>query len=272
MSNIIKNKDGLILLKDIITYTQGHELTVDYLENVLVNLLPYDNNKPLVGHYIREKGSITAMFTPDSNIIILSINKINEWLDKQTEDFIGQYNISNKNEFKSYMFLFMLTHEIEHAYQFLIGKEIVSSPNDVLKNAYQGLFDLMIKKDYIVPRPITIFKRLISKILYSTNENLYLLERNANILSMELVGNCALYDGNEQIYKIFDNMMRTYLICGYTDNNVGSIEETYRGIYMYNKYRKFYHDIDINDKDKVRYGFKIDDETRNKVLKLKMNI
>ena len=272
MSNIIKDKDGLMLLKDIVTYTQKHDLSVEYLEHILKYLLPKDSDNFLTSYYVKEKGIVTAMFVPDSNKILLSLDKMNDWLERQTEDFSKYYQFSNKKEFKSYMLLFMLTHEIEHAYQFLIGKGIVDTPNDVLKNAYQGLFDLMIKKHYLLPRPITISRRLISKILYKARENDYLLERNANILSMELVGKSALFNDNEEIFKIFDDTMRTYLICGYTDSNIGSIKETYRNILMENKYRWFYHDIEIDDRDKVRYGFEIDDNTRNKVLKLKMDI
>lgn len=272
MSNIIKNKDGLILLKDIITYTQEHDLTVDYIEEILKYLLPKDRDRLLTNYYVREKGNVTGMFLPDSNKILLSVDRVNQWLDRQVEDFSDDYKINDKKQFRSYMLLFMLTHEIEHAYQYLIGKGLINAPNDVLKNAYYWLFDLMIKKDYFFPRPITVSKRMISKILYKAKENLYLLERNANILSMELVSNSALYNGNDEIHKVFNDLMRSYLICGYSDSNIGSIKETYRNIYMYSKYRKFYHDIEIDDKDKVRYGFEIDDDIRKKVLKLKMDI
>ena len=272
MSNIIKDKDGLLLLKDIITYTQKNDLTVDYLEDTLKYLLPKNSDKLLTGYYVREKGNITGMFIPYSNKIILSIDKINDWLDRQVSDFSSEYKISNMNEFRSYMLLFILTHEIEHAYQYLMGKEIVDAPNDVLKNAYQGLFDLMAKKHYILPRPITLSRRMISKVLYKTKENQYLLERNANILSMELVSKSALFNDDIEIYKIFDDMMRTYLVCGYTDGNIGSIHETYHNILMEDKYRKFYHDMVMDDKDKVRYGFEITDDIRSKILKLKMDI
>ena len=272
MSNIIKDKDGLLLLKDIVTYTQKNDLTVDYLEDILDYLLPKDNDKLLTGYYVREKGNITGMFVPDSNKVLLSINQMNYWLDRQVNDFSDEYKISNKKLFKSYMIIFMLTHEIEHAYQYLISKDIVDFSNDVLKKAYQGLFDLMAKKHYILPRPITLTRRMISKILYKLKENGYLLERNANILSMELVSKSALFNDDIEIYKIFDDMMRTYLVCGYTDGNIGSIHETYHDILMEDKYRKFYHDTLIDDKDKVRYGFEIDDNTRSKILKLKMDI
>lgn len=272
MSNIIKNKDDLILLKDIVTYTKSHELTTSYLEDILKHLLPRDGDKLLTDYYIKESGNLTGMFVPDSNKILLSLDNMNVWLDRQVDDFCEEYQISDKNEFKSYMLLFVLTHEIEHAYQFLIGKGIVSAPNDVLKKAYLGLFELLAKKHYILPQPVTLTRRMISKILYKAKENQYLLERNANILSMELVSQSALFNGNEEIYKAFDDMMRTYLVCGYTNGNIGSIEETYHDIHMYNKYRKFYHDIEIDDKDKVRYGFGINDEIREKILKRKMDI
>lgn len=272
MANIIKSTEDLLLLKDIINYTQKNELSVGYLEDILKNLLPKDDNKLLTNYYVKNKGYDTALFQPAYNKIILSVNRINEWLAHQLNDFSKTSNITDSNKFRSYLLVFMISHEIEHAYQYLIGRGMVDASNDVLKEAYNGIYNLMIKKHYIIPRPITITRKLVSTFLYQAGRDLYLLERNANILGAEAAKDCALYNGDYDIYNFFDDFMRTYLICGYGDNTMGSIEETYRKILMYDKYIKFYHDLPLNDKEKVRYGFNINEETREKVLNLKMDI
>ena len=272
MGNIIKDKNDLILLKDIISESQKRELSVGFLEEILKCLLPKDGNKLMATYYVTEKGLNTAFFEPKYNKIILSINKINQWLDRQLDDFSKSTSITNSARIRSYFLMFMITHEIEHAYQYLIGKGIVDTSSIVLKDAYNGLFNLMIKKHYVIPRPITVARELITTFLYQSKRDLYLLERNANILSTELIKDCALYSGDEDAYSFFDNFMRTYLICGYTESTIGSIEETYRKILMYGKYKKFYHDTKLSEKEKVRYGFGIDEDTRRKVLSLKMDI
>ena len=53
---------------------------------------------------------------------------------------------------------------------------------------------------------------------------------------------------------------------GYINSNIGSIEETYRKTLMYRKYKKIYEDLEISDDERIRFGFNISDETRNKLL------
>lgn len=272
MSNIIKNKNDLLLLKDIVNYTKDHELSVGYLEEIINGLLPKKDDQLLTKYYIKENGHDTAFFDPNYNKIIVSINKTKQWLDRQVIDFNKEEKIIDIDKFRSYLLVFMISHEIEHAYQYLIGKGIVAAPNDVVKEAYSGIYNLMMKKHYIIPRPITKTRELISIILYQSKCNLYLLERNANILGAEAAKECARYNNDEDIYNFFDNFMRTYLICGYTDSTIGSVEETYRQILMYDKYKKFNYNLLLDEKENVRYGLKITEETRKKVLSLKMEI
>ena len=62
-------------------------------------------------------------------------------------------------------------------------------------------------------------------------------------------------------------MKNTYLKCGYINSSIGSIEETYRKILMYSKYKKFFNEINLCEEEKVRYGFSISEETRKKLIK-----
>ncbi len=268
MSNIIKNKDTLLLLKDIINNYDKTNLSKSYIEEILRELIPNKDGNLLIKYKVKDSGISIAKFVPEYESINININKVNEWLDKNTGSFLKEINTCDSNTLRNYLFLFMITHEIEHSYQYLMGKGIIESPNDVLKNAYNGLFDLMASKDYIIPRPIIQTRRIISRVLYKANENFYLLERNANIESMDTVSKVALFNDREDVFKLFLCMKNIYTRCGYTDSTIGSIEETYTKILMHDKYKKFYKKINIDEKEKVRYGFNISEDTRKKVLKL----
>lgn len=269
MSNIIKNKDTLLLLKDIINDYNKDNLSKSYIEEILKELIPHKDDTSLIKYKVRDKGTAIAFFAPKYEIIYVNINRVNEWLANNTNSFLKEIGTCDSDTLRKYLFLFIITHEIEHSYQYLMGKGIINSPNDVLKNAYNGLFDLLVSKDYIIPRPIIQTRSIISKILYKRNENFYLLERNANIESMDTVSKVALFNDREDVSKLFLSMKNIYTHCGYTDSTIGSIEETYAKILMHDKYKKFYKEIDIEEKEKVRYGFNISEDTRKRVLQLK---
>ena len=266
MTNIIHNKSELMIFKDILNYFQNNEISKEHLEEVLKKLIPNDNGSPLISYNVSETGIITASFAPRTKSINMSINKVNIWLEEMTNNFITSLKPSDYNVLRSYMLLFIITHEIEHSYQYLISEGIVNSPNDVLKEAYKGLFELYVPTDYVIPRTIKETRKIISFYLYNLKPHFYLLERNANIESTDLVSQCALYNDREDIYQIFTDMKNLFLKLGYFYNSNGSIKETYKQILMYNKYKEFYTEPDIDQDERVRYGFSVSQETRDKIL------
>ena len=168
MSNIIKNKDTLLLLKDIINNYDKDNLSKTYIEEILKELIPGKDGNLLIKYKVKDNGISIAKFIPEYESININISKVNEWLDNNTNSFLKETDSCDHDTLRRYLFLFMITHEIEHSYQYLMGKGIISSPNDILKNAYHGLFDLMASKDFIIPRPIIQTRRIISRILYKT--------------------------------------------------------------------------------------------------------
>ena len=149
-----------------------------------------------------------------------------------------------------------------------MGEGLVSSSCCVLSSAYKGLFDLLNPPFYILPRLITETRQKLSLILYKINENFYLLERNANIESSDLICKLATLNNDEDIFKVFYDIRELFTFCGYDKNNRGCIENTYRNILMYDKYRKFYNDTVLSCEDKIRYGFAIDDDMRKMLKKI----
>lgn len=266
MSNIIKTKEQLQTLKDTLSYLKNHEINKDFLEEILTYLGPKNNGDLLINYNIREKGIITAQFVPSTKSINISINKINSWLENNAQSF--ELN-DNDNILKGYLFLYVITHEIEHAYQYLIGESIIEAPNNILKEAYKHLMDLLNPPKYILPHPIKQTRGAISTFLYKARQNYYLLERNANIESMDLISNLAKEEGKKEIYELFLKMRDMFLRCGYIKSNMGSIEETYREILMYDKFKKFTHEIDLSEEDKMRLGLGISEEARIRILSKK---
>lgn len=73
----------------------------------------------------------------------------------------------------------------------------------------------------------------------------------------------------ENFYKTFNNIKSQYAKIGYLNSTQGSLEETYKKIQMYKKYQKFYQDTDLSEEDCIRYGLKIKESTRKRILNIK---
>lgn len=266
MNNTFLNSKSIVLLADFIKEIKLDNLVIDDVDDVIKELLPKKEGRLLINYNIKDKGFDIAKFIPKIRSINLCMNQVNKWLDENVAGIAKIYNENDISALRNYMFIYVLTHEISHSYQYLISRGEIDSPNKVLKDAYSGLFDILNPKEYIIPRPIKQTRRYISLALYKHNENFYLLERNANIESTNLVSRVALYNDREDMYLIFKRMENTWLRCGYMDTGMGSIEETYRKILMYDKYKKFYSEINIPVEEKIKYGFNISEEAIQKVL------
>ena len=266
MNNDFLDRKSIALLADFIKRINADNLVMEEVGEVVRELLPRKEDKTLINYNIKDKGFDIAKFIPKTRSINLCMHRINEWLDKNVKDIAQLYNENDVAILRKYMFIYMLTHEISHSYQYLISKGLIESPNKVLKDAYNGLFEVLNPKEYIIPRPIKQTRRYISLALYKKNENFYLLERNANVESTDLVSRVALYNDNEDMYSLFKRMENTWLRCGYIDSTIGSIEETYTKILMHDKYKKFCNEVSMSIDEKIKYGFNIDEEERQKLL------
>lgn len=267
MSNIITEKEDLLFLSNIIKYINKNDINKEYLEEILKQLLPKKNGENLIRNNIGENGITTAVFSPRTESIKISINKMNEWLDSNSKDLSEMYKINDVNTLKSFLFLFMITHEIEHSYQYLISKGKIESPTKIITQGYKGIFDLLIPDKHIIPRPIKETRRTLSVFLYKLKENFYILERNANIESTDLLIELAAFMEREDMINLFKDIHDTCIEIGYTENSKGSLDETYRKILLYDRYKKFYEETNLKEEEKIRLGLNISEETRQKILK-----
>lgn len=259
MSHIINQKEKLIIVHDILKEFQRNDINQDNLEYALENLIPKK-----IQYKIKNTGLIA--FYPRYESVEINIEKASEIAESYAKD-LKEKN-TNLRTLKSYCTIFILAHEIEHSYQYLIANNIEKKDEELVKRTYKELFKLLKQKKN--KNPIKTFRQYLSYFLYIKNQNLLILERNANLEAIDLIEQNAINDQDEEIYKIFNKLKRKIIKCGYTNNSNGCIEETFKKILLPDTYKKIYIPNTLDEKSRAWYGLNIDDETKEKVLKYKL--
>lgn len=267
MSNIIKNDDDLDYVIKFINNVYINGLEKKSLEELINYLIPKSNGKNLISYKLTEQNTLTALFEPLTKTIEISFDRLNNWLKNNIKDFEKHYQIGDTRMFYAYLALFVITHELEHSYQYLLAYGFIKG-NKTMSLYYKYLENLFQKDKSLFPNTIKRYKKVVSLLLYKAQENQYILERNANIEALDLLCQCAIKMNRQDMFAIFNGMRNLFLKQGYYDSNKGNIEETYRNILMYKKYRKVKVDQSLDEDEKVRYGLPISEETRSKILKL----
>lgn len=149
-----------------------------------------------------------------------------------------------------------------------MSEDIISSPSPMIKCGYKGIFDLLLPDNNIIPRPIQESRKIISLILYKLKQNYYILERNANVECTDLLCKLSSYMERDDILKVFVDMRSKFMCIGYRENDKGNLEETYKKILMYDRYKKFFEDVNMPEDEKAKYGLQISEQTRQKILEM----
>lgn len=271
MGNIVHSVEESDYLKNFVMNFDKTVITKDVVEEFLHRFVPKDEfGNELIRILVRDKGNVTAIFYPRFESIEVSINKLNNWLSFNSRDLAEHFIVSEIDLFTNYLFVMALTHELEHSYQYLIGKEIVKAPCRMIQQGYKSLFDLLIPKDYIIPRPVKQVRRVVALVAYKKNENQYLLERNAQFDSLSLIADIALSNGHEEMFKVFNGMKNVFATFGYTNNAEGTLINTFNDIYMKDKLNTIDQDIDnLGMNDRFRLGLPVDKQTHERILALR---
>lgn len=271
MGNIVHSTEEFDYLKNFVVDINNKAIKKETVEEFLHRLVPKDEfGNELVHVLVKDKGNVTAMFYPRFESIEVSINKIKDWLSFNSKDLSEYFKVSDTKLLNNYLFLMVLTHELEHSYQYLMGKGVISAPCKMVHQGYRALFDLLVSKDYIIPRPVKQVRRVVSLVAYKKKENKYLLERNAQVDSLDLISEIALSNGHDEMYKVFTNMKNTFAIFGYENNADGTLVNTFNDIHMKDKMSKMDQSIDSLDMDtRFRFGLPVDEQLREKILTLR---
>ena len=258
MSHVIKSNEDIKKISNSLENLRKKGYSRDIIEEILVENIPL-NNKCQIKYDIANY-KFPALFCTDDKMIQISEIHLKKYIDSFIKQINIKYPFLNKKELFNYYLLLTIIHEIEHSYQFLIGNRFIDFPYQIVIEAYKKLFSIN-KNDY----NFFISKCYLKQI--SNSESL--LERNANIEAYDLLVKVTDYEGNIAYKRCFEFERKYCLTFGYKSIYNGSVEETYRKSLLGSLYNTFPQNENIPLDDRVRYGLKLDKETRKKVLKYK---
>lgn len=269
MSHIIKNTNDLNKLENIIIKLRNNNINKDIIVELMEILIPKDENNKSLSYYAFKKFVKTAVYDPNYSIILLSEEKIKNWADKVLPSISPFNENCDEEDLKNYLYLFVLSHEVEHAIQHLIAKRKILTPYPIIQKGYSDLFKILTKNNNVLVNPVSEFKKNISYILYYLDPYNYVFERNANIEAIDLIYKLASYEGNTEVMNLFNKLKNLYLALGYKGKYNGAFELTYKKLLMHNKCKDLTIDDNIPDLEKIRYGLPVKKEVKGKILSLK---
>ena len=273
MSYIVRDKDELNLVKDLFDLYQKEKMNIDLLEEIVRELIPRDKNgEMMVGYRICESGGGTAAFSLSENYLNLSIKEMYEFIDKNLVNQVEIFNIKDVKLFKDYLFFYIVFHEIEHSYQYLMAYDVIDYPCELVRDGYKLIIDTVICRNYDQMGKLKILRNYISYQLYYMNSHKYIIERNANVEAFDLLQMLAMEHSREDFVRVFNGLRNSFAMWGYVNGNKGCFIDTCDNILLGYEYRKLNHNYLLSDIDRFRYGLLVSKEFREelgKVIKIK---
>lgn len=255
MSHIIKSDKDIENVDKQLILLQERGFNAEVLEEILKGFIP-KNDRFQVETYIDDFCDEVAFF-PEYKRIQISPTYLQNYIFRLI-DSIGDKNCNfNQDELFRYYVIFVLAHEVEHVYQYLIGYNYIDYPYNLVKEIYGNLIFLD-KKINSIHRQL-----LVNKI----NKASLVFERNANVEAYDLLCKLAEYENNLSIKRFFDNQLSYYLKLGYTQHCNGTVEQTYNELLLMFLYKSLPKGENIPVDIRLRYGLPVDKEIRKKLLK-----
>lgn len=249
-------------------YKKGKKTDCTYYDKLLNILIPKENNIYLTDRNLKENSRIfKSAYYIEDNVICLNPTKINEWAKQNITTFkIKDYN---KELLELYFCTWAGIHETIHCRQYLIAKNKIESPNEIIEKAYKDvitaitpLHSLNLIKNYV---------RMFKIILYKLQEYTLILERNAIVDAFEYLKDILIQDESldEESKSLINYCYYKSLIIGYENSTDGCIKQTYDKLLMKRKYGKIQLEHAYSTMEKFKYGMCINEEDKKELQKLK---
>jgi len=230
------------------------------IKDILTYLIP-QNEKKTIGIDINNKFE-AAYFDLDKETVAVSVRVLNKTILESIAHLKRIFPDINEKEMFNYYILFALIHETRHVNQYLIAENAVQFPYEIVKQAYNDISNI----GYL---NVNFLRNYISLYLYNKDNKRFIIERTANIESTEMVRNLAQYEENDPIADLFESMRQRNITYGYDEQYNGSLEETYKKLYLTPLYNELPKGEAIPIRDRILYGLPINEETKEKVLQYK---
>ena len=264
MSHIIGNKIDIKKISSYLDLLRNNSSSKDSVIEILNGILPISDKLSINIDVSDNSGA--AYFDSEDKLIHINIGELNEYVKNYSLDMINMnHNLCDcSKDLYVYNMMFALVHEIEHVYQYMFGLGYLDAPYDIVGNLYGKLFKYHLDDDMngLIKR-ILLYK----KINYSSKVD-FVLERNANIETCDLLRRVCEYENNMEILGSINYEYLTYMKLGYLRKKYnGAFDESFSKIWRKDLFdREILEDISVEDR--IRYGLPIDDESRRLLLRL----
>ena len=223
MSLINISVEKIKRLAEILHNIKKYGSNEETIQDALTYLIPQNDNK-IIGIEINNNLA-PASFDLDNEKVKISVKRLNKLILESTAHLKMLFPEINEEEMYNYYILFTLIHETRHVNQYLIAEGAIDFPYKIIKEAYKTMSNV----GYL---DINFIRNYISLFMYTKNRERLIIERNANIEATEIVRNLAKYLENEPIADLFESMRQRCITYGYDGNYNGSLEETYKTLYL----------------------------------------
>lgn len=268
MSNIIK-AEILKTLYSHIEYLRNKGIDKTFIANFLDDfIIKDDNGKSLVSYSF----DLTKNFIPNYDIIDNSINisydgfiMVMEKCYNQFAEIFNSYS-NVTGDFKNYLAIFILSHELEHAYQAGIKNGLIVSPSIMLESCYKMVYNLKIEfSNYSLKNKL---RNIIPLTRYEKAQGHLALDRNANLESFNLLYKLAALESNEDALKLIEELRMFQVLTGYNSNGPGVLVNTAKTILRLNKLKGFEEIDTLSFEEKVRYGLPISEDELYRLIQV----
>ena len=261
MSHIICSEKDMSSYLDLI---RNNGCTKNVLFEILDGIVPKSDKIDINIDISDEFGH--AYFDSEQKMIHINEELLDEYVKKYSSDMIKMNSnlCSCSCDLYSYNLLYALIHEIEHVYQFMFAFGYLDVPYNVVGELYNKLFEYHLDDDMNgFVKEILLFKRM----LYSRRVD-FVLERNANIETCELLRRVCEYENNKEVFGSISYEYLLYLKLGYLKKKYnGSFDESFRRLWRKDLFSGEVLE-DISVEDRIRYGLPIDKKSRELLLRL----
>jgi hypothetical protein len=208
----------------------------------------------------------TAAFNPKFMDISVNLEKSTNWVSEMVKESTNYFDINNLKLLKSYYYVCLLAHEVEHSNQKLIADGVKKPDYDFKKQAYHDIFGVLHFKEYILPRPVSMIRDIVRFCIYKKNAYDFILERNASIEEFNLPSLVVLEADEKEILEFLIFSRNIYLSLGYLTDGTGPLKYTYKKLGMMKKYRELNIPQNISLTKRIREGLEIPKESADKVI------
>ena len=267
--NFKNEKDYLNKLQYFLNKLRSNKIDMKFIKDFYDTFIIYDNNEPLSNYCYEENNQVLLSFIPHSNLLKINLDSYLYTVNYIKESFKYLNDCINDIDFDNYIGIYVLLHELEHSYQYLIAEDKIDAPL-IVACTYKLVYDYVYKE-----RKIETFKEALKQRnrikRFKKQCGHLVLERNANVEALNKTLELIKLENNKTEEILFEEALMANILMGYNDEREGALIETIKLLKLLPELKGVKEINDYNFYDKLRYGMPLNKEELEKLVNIILN-